>query len=50
MINSLNVIYDSPSRLVDNYLFSNIAALPSIDERIQQYKKVTIEDNFDACR
>lgn len=44
MINSLNVIYDSPSRLVDNYLFSNIAALPSIDERIQQYKKVTIED------
>lgn len=44
MINSLNVIYDSPSRLLDNYLFSNIADLPSIEDRILQYKKVTIDD------
>lgn len=44
MINSLNIIYDSPSRLIDNYLFSNIADLPNIEDRIEEYKKVTIED------
>ena len=44
MINSLNIIYDSPSRMIDNYLFSNIADLPCIEDRIEEYKKVTIED------
>ena len=27
-----------------NYLFSNIADLPNIEDRIEEYKKVTIED------
>lgn len=44
VLNSLNLIYDSPNRLVDNYLFSNIASLPSIDERIDEFKKVNIDD------
>lgn len=44
MINSLNIVYDSPTRLIDNYLFSNIADLPDLDTRIEQFKKVTIDD------
>ena len=44
MINSLNMVYDSPARLVDNYLFTNIADLPDLDERIEEFKKVTIDD------
>ena len=44
LINGLNLIYDNPSRLIDNYVFTNIANLPSIEERIDEYKKVTIDD------
>ena len=44
MVTSLNMTYDSPSRLIDNYLFSNIANLKSIDERIDEYKKVSVYD------
>ena len=44
LINSLNLIYDSPSRLIDNYLFKNIAGLDEIDKRVDEFKKVTIND------
>ena len=44
MINSLNMACDNPGRLIDNYLFSNIADLPDIESRIEEFKKVTIED------
>ena len=44
VINSLNLIYDSPNRLVDNYLFSNLASLPDIEKRIDEFNKVTIKD------
>lgn len=44
LINSLNLIYDSPNRLADNYLFTNIAALPEVEKRIEEFQKVTIED------
>jgi len=44
LINSLNLIYDNPGRLIDNYLFSNIASIPDIDTRIDEFKSVTIND------
>ena len=50
LINSLNLIYDSPSRLIDNYLFSNIANLPDIDERIDEFKSVTIQDLINVAK
>ncbi len=44
MITSLNLILDSPGRLVDMYLFKNIAKLPDIEKRTDEIKKVTIDD------
>ena len=44
VITSLNLILDSPDRLIDMYLFKNIAALPDIEERIDEFKKVTVRD------
>lgn len=50
LINSLNLIYDSPSKLIDNYLFSNIANLKDIEQRIEEFKKVTIEDLVEVAK
>lgn len=44
MISSLNLILDSPGRLIDMYLFKNIAKLPDIETRADEIKKVTIND------
>lgn len=41
---SLNLILDNPNRLVDMYLFKNIAGLKDIETRIEEIKKVTLED------
>jgi len=43
-INSLYLTQDSPNRLVDLYLFQNIAGLPSIEDRIDEIKNVTKND------
>lgn len=44
LITSLYLILDSPNRLIDSYLFKNIADLPDIEERIDEFKKITTED------
>lgn len=44
LITSLHLILDSPNRLIDMYLFKNIANLPDLDERIDEIKRVTISD------
>ena len=44
IINTLYLIYDSPSKLIDNYLFKNIANLPDIEKRIDEFKKITLDD------
>lgn len=44
LVNSLNLIYDSPNRLIDNYLFTNLARLPEVEKRIEEFNKVTIND------
>lgn len=44
LINSLNLIYDSPGRLLDNYLFKNLIGLASIESRIEEFNKVTVDD------
>lgn len=42
-IASINLSIDDEGRIIDNYLFSYMAELDSIDERIANYKKVSIE-------
>lgn len=44
LITSLNMISDSPSSLINNYLFRNIANLKTVEERIDDIKKVSISD------
>lgn len=44
LVNSLNLIYDSESRLVDNYLFKNLVGLPDVEERIDEFMKVSLDD------
>lgn len=44
LITSLYLILDSPSRLIDMYLFKNIADLKDIETRIDEFKKVTLKD------
>jgi len=44
LTNSLQMAYDSPNRLVDNFLFQNIANLEDIEKRILEFNKVSIDD------
>lgn len=44
LITSLHLIFDSPGRLIDMYVFKNIAGLQSIEERIDEIKTVSISD------
>ena len=44
IINTLDLIYDSPSKLCDNYLFTNIARLAPIEDRKDDFRGVTIKD------
>lgn len=44
LISSLSLILDSPSRLCDMYLFRNLTGLPDIETRIDEIKKVKLED------
>ena len=44
IINSLSLISDSPSKLVDNYLFKNILNLEDIEQRIDKFSEVTLDD------
>lgn len=41
---SLNSCEDNPGRIVDNYLFQNIAGLESLEVRKEKYKQITKED------
>ncbi len=44
IITSLHLILDSPSRLIDMYLFKNIADLPDLEDRIDEFKNVEMKD------
>lgn len=44
MITSLHLVLDSPSRLIDSYLFKNIAGLPDLDTRVEEFRKVTTKE------
>ena len=43
-IASLNMIYDIPGRIIDEYLFRYVTGLDDIEKRIEEYKKITKED------
>lgn len=43
-IASINLSFDEQGRIIDNYLFNYMAELDPMDERIEKYKNVTIED------
>ncbi len=44
IITSLNLILDSPNRLIDMYLFKNLVGLPDLETRVDEFKKVTVKD------
>lgn len=44
LITSLNMIADSPSNLINNYLFRNVANLKTVEERIKEIKNISISD------
>lgn len=44
LITSLNMIYDNPSNLINNYLFRNIADLKTVDERIKLIENIELDD------
>ncbi|MCH5167928.1 MAG: insulinase family protein [Erysipelotrichales bacterium] len=43
-ISSINLSLDDQGRIIDNYLFNYMAELDSIDERIDNYKRITTEE------
>ena len=47
---SLNSCYDNPGRIVDNYLFQNIAGLESVEIRKEKYQKVTKKDIINLAK
>lgn len=46
LITSLNMIFDNPSSIINNYLFKNIAGLKDVKQRIKEVEEVTIEDIY----
>lgn len=44
IITSINMSLDQPGRIIDNYMFNYMSELDAIDERIQKYKEITLED------
>lgn len=44
IISSIRISEDSPGSILDNYLFHSIGELDLIDDRVKNYKKVTLED------
>lgn len=44
LITALNMVYDNPSNIVNDYLFRNIADLGTVEERIKKIEEVSIED------
>lgn len=49
-IASINLSYDNQGRIIDNYLFNYMAELDSMDERIKNYKNVTLDDVFKVAK
>lgn len=49
-IASINLSYDEQGRIIDNYLFSYMAELDPMDERITNYQNVTIEDIYKVAK
>lgn len=47
---SINLAYDDQGRIIDNYLFNYMAELDPIDERVEKYKNVTLEDVFKVAK
>lgn len=47
---SINLSYDDQGRIIDNYLFNYMAELDEMDERIEKYKNVTLEDVFKVAK
>lgn len=50
IITSLNMSLDSPGRIIDDYMFRNIAGLDDIEERIKKYKEVKVADVKSICK
>lgn len=44
MITSLNIVLDSPNRIVDNYLFKNLVGLPELEDRIDKIRELSRDD------
>lgn len=44
LYSSLDSSYETPGRIVDNYLFQNITDLDPLEERYEKYKSVTKKD------
>lgn len=47
---SINLSYDDQGRVIDNYLFNYMAELDPMDERIKNYKNVTIDDVYKVAK
>lgn len=50
MVNSLNMVLDSPNRIVDNYVFKNLVGLPDLEDRIDEIRNVTKADIIDVSK
>ena len=44
IMTSLNMSFDNPGRIIDNYLFKNLFDLDDLDIRIKEYNKVSKND------
>ena len=49
-IASLNMIYDVPGRIIDEYLFRELTNLDELEKRIELYKKITKEDVMNVAK
>lgn len=50
IISSINMSLDSPSHIIDMYLFRYMGSIDDLDERINKFKKITKEDIMKIAR
>ncbi|HBA37793.1 MAG TPA: hypothetical protein DCY94_03635 [Firmicutes bacterium] len=50
MITSLNMVLDSPNRLIDNLVFKNLVGLPDLEDRIDAIKNVGKKDIVEVAK
>ncbi len=50
IVTAINMSLDQPGRIIDQYLFQYISDLDDIEERLEKYAQVTVDDVLNVAK